>query len=61
VRKGFTELGVTRVVARTLVENAASRRVMEKIGLVEVDRYLYDDRLPAVKYGLDREAYGEQK
>jgi len=61
LRKGFTELGVTRVVARTLVENAASRRVMEKIGLAEVDRYLYDNRLPAVKYGLDRDKYTEQR
>ena len=33
VRKGFTELGVRRVVASTMVVNTASRRVMEKAGL----------------------------
>ncbi|MBV9851049.1 MAG: GNAT family N-acetyltransferase, partial [Armatimonadetes bacterium] len=30
IRKGFMELGVGRVTATTLVENIASRRVMEK-------------------------------
>jgi RimJ/RimL family protein N-acetyltransferase len=33
IRKGFVELGVRRVVAETMVVNAASRRVMEKAGL----------------------------
>jgi RimJ/RimL family protein N-acetyltransferase len=33
IRKGFTELGMQRVVAETMVVNAASRRVMEKAGL----------------------------
>ncbi len=33
IRKGFAELGVQRVVAETMVVNAASRRVMEKAGL----------------------------
>jgi RimJ/RimL family protein N-acetyltransferase len=33
IRKGFTELGVRRVVAETMTINAASRRVMEKAGL----------------------------
>jgi RimJ/RimL family protein N-acetyltransferase len=33
IRKGFTELGVERVVAETMAVNAASRRVMEKAGL----------------------------
>ena len=33
IRKGFTELGVRRVVAETMAVNAASRRVMEKAGL----------------------------
>ena len=36
VRKGFTDLGVRRVFAETMVVNAASRRVMEKAGLVYV-------------------------
>lgn len=33
VEKGFTELGVERVVAYTLVVHAASRRVLENAGL----------------------------
>jgi RimJ/RimL family protein N-acetyltransferase len=33
IEKGFTDLGVERVVASTMVVNVASRRVMEKAGL----------------------------
>src|SRR5918997_4916271 len=33
IRKGFTELGVRRVVAQTMAVNSASRRVMERGGL----------------------------
>lgn len=33
IRKGFTEMGVRRVVAETMAVNKASRRVMEKAGL----------------------------
>ena len=33
IDKGFTELGVQRVFASTMVVNVASRRVMEKAGL----------------------------
>ncbi len=33
IDKGFTELGVQRVVASTMVVNVASRRVMQKAGL----------------------------
>ena len=33
IRKGFTELGVQRVVAETMAVNSASRRVMQKAGL----------------------------
>ena len=33
IRKGFSELGVRRVVAQTMTVNIASRRVMEKAGL----------------------------
>ncbi len=36
IRKGFTELGVQRVVAETMAVNTASRRVMEKAGLTYV-------------------------
>ena len=33
IHKGFTELGVQRMVAKTYEDNLASRRVMEKIGM----------------------------
>ena len=33
IHKGFTDLGVRRVVAQTMAVNTASRRVMEKAGL----------------------------
>ena len=36
IRKGFTELGVRRVVAQAMAVNTASRRVMEKVGLTHV-------------------------
>lgn len=39
IRKGFTELGVERVVASTYEANTASRRVMEKAGLTLVRAY----------------------
>lgn len=38
VRKGFEEFGLSRIVARTLAANTASRRVMERAGM----RYLRD-------------------
>ncbi len=36
IRKGFTELGVRRVVASTYQDNLGSRRVMEKAGMTLV-------------------------
>lgn len=39
IRKGFTELGVRRVVANTYEYNLASRRVMEKAGLALARTY----------------------
>jgi RimJ/RimL family protein N-acetyltransferase len=36
IRKGFAQLGVRRVVATTYQDNLASRRVMEKLGMVHV-------------------------
>ena len=36
IEKGFTELGVRRVVASTMAVNTRSRRVMEKAGLIFV-------------------------
>jgi RimJ/RimL family protein N-acetyltransferase len=42
IRKGFTELGVRRVFALTMTVNAASRRVLEKSGLILVRTFDYD-------------------
>ena len=39
IRKGFTELGVQRVLATTYQDNLASRRVMEKAGLKLIRTY----------------------
>jgi RimJ/RimL family protein N-acetyltransferase len=39
IRKGFTELGVRKVVASTYQDNLGSRRVMEKSGLTLVRAY----------------------
>jgi RimJ/RimL family protein N-acetyltransferase len=48
IHKGFTELGVERVVAETMAVNLGSRRVMEKSGLKLV-RTFQRDGLDAVE------------
>jgi RimJ/RimL family protein N-acetyltransferase len=59
IDKGFADLGTRRVVATTLADNAASIRVMEKVGLRFVRRFVYDapgawhDGRVAVEYALD--------
>jgi RimJ/RimL family protein N-acetyltransferase len=75
IRKGFTELGVRRVVASTYADNLASRRVMEKAGLTLVRTYrltpaellaLYGITCPElfdgddVEYALDRADWEQQ-
>ncbi|MDN3355485.1 GNAT family N-acetyltransferase [Actinomadura sp. DC4] len=47
IRKGFTELGVERVIARTMTVNEGSRRVMEKCGMTLV-RTFHPDGLEAI-------------
>ncbi len=53
IRKGFTELGVQRVVANAMAVNTASRRVMEKAGLTLVRRFHQEwpDRIPGDEHG----------
>ncbi|CAA9423190.1 MAG: Acetyltransferase, GNAT family [uncultured Rubrobacteraceae bacterium] len=65
VKKGFADLGVRRVWAQTMAVNAASRRVMEKAGLVYVRTFHleWEDPLPGtehgeVEYALTRDAWG---
>jgi RimJ/RimL family protein N-acetyltransferase len=53
IRKGFTELGVERVYAQTMVVNTGSRRVMEKAGLRYVCTFHEDwpDQIPGAEHG----------
>ena len=50
---GFTDLGVERVFAHTMTDNAASRRVMEKCGLslVRTTPYEGDDIIEGSEHG----------
>jgi RimJ/RimL family protein N-acetyltransferase len=61
IRRAFSELGVSQVVATTMAVNSASRRVLEKAGLRHVRTVYLDwpDPLPGnehgdVEYRLDR-------
>jgi RimJ/RimL family protein N-acetyltransferase len=64
IRKGFTDLGVRRVVAETMVVHVASRRVMEKAGLRLVRTFhqpwpypIEGDELGDVEYAIDRDEW----
>ena len=68
VCKGFTELGVQRVVAETMAVNAASRRVMEKAGLTLVRTFhqAWPDPIPGdehgdVEYALTKAEWARQE
>src|SRR5919198_5881762 len=53
IRKGFTELGVRRVVASAYQDNLASRRVMEKAGLrlVRTFHQPWPDHIDGAEHG----------
>jgi RimJ/RimL family protein N-acetyltransferase len=52
IRKGFTELGVRRVIASTYEENIGSRRVMEKAGMTLVRTFrMTPEEYAAMGYG----------
>lgn len=53
IHKGFTELGVTRVYARTMAVNTRSRHVMEKLGLTlaRTFRLEFDDPIDGSEHG----------
>lgn len=56
MRYGFEEVKLDRIVAITLPEHLASRRVMEKAGLkYERDAHFYN--LDVVYYAVSREAW----
>ena len=68
IQKGFTELGVRRVVATTMTVNTASRRVMEKAGLRFVRTFYQEwpDRIEGeehgdVEYALTRAEWEQQE
>jgi RimJ/RimL family protein N-acetyltransferase len=68
IRKGFSELGVRRVYAETMVINTASRRVMEKSGLkfVRTFHQAWPERIEGdehgdVEYALTREDWERQE
>jgi RimJ/RimL family protein N-acetyltransferase len=54
LRHAFDTLNAPRVIALTLADNLASRKVMEKIGMHWEADYLHDGRLPAVRYAIGR-------
>jgi RimJ/RimL family protein N-acetyltransferase len=45
--------GAPRVIATTDIKNWASRRVMEKIGMVYTNDFLYNGTLPSVRYEIE--------
>lgn len=64
IEKGFSELGVHRVVAYTMAVHVASRRVMEKAGLRYIRTFHADWPFPIpgdeqgdVEYALDRSTW----
>ena len=67
ISKGFTELGVQRVVAETMAVNSASRRVMLKVGLTYVRTFHQEwpERIEGgehgdVEYALTKADWGRQ-
>ncbi len=68
IRKGFTELGVQRVVAEAMAVNGASRRVMEKAGLKLVRTFhqpwpypIEGDQFGDVEYALDKAGWQQDQ
>ncbi len=54
VRKALTELDAAQVVAVALVDNVASWRVMDKVGMKRVGTFEIPEYGSAVKYALRR-------
>jgi [ribosomal protein S5]-alanine N-acetyltransferase len=59
VRYGFEVVGLERIISATRADNLASRRVMEKCGLVFQEEFPYKGAR-AVWYALDRERWQAQ-
>jgi ribosomal-protein-alanine N-acetyltransferase len=56
LRYGFEHLRLERIIAATLVENSASQRVLEKIGM-QYERTFQFRGLDAISYSFARTAY----
>jgi RimJ/RimL family protein N-acetyltransferase len=68
IDRGFTQLGVRRVVAETMVVHGASRRVMEKAGMTVARTFHQDWPYPIpghergdVEYEITREQWERQR
>lgn len=68
VHKGFTELGVRRVVAETMVVNTGSQRVLVKAGLSHMRTFhtSWEEPIPGtehgeVEYALDKADWERQR
>jgi RimJ/RimL family protein N-acetyltransferase len=64
VRYGFDDVGLDRIIAQTLTVNAASRAVMERVGLTYVRTYPSSMTAPVadvgegeVEYAMTREQW----
>lgn len=53
---GFGEKGLDKIIGRALVENLASIRVLEKIGMKH-EKYVDFDGKAGVVYGIDKRSY----
>lgn len=58
VRYGFEELGLARVVGIAHVENRASQRVLEKLGMVLVEQREFFG-IPCYRYAVERPSFDE--
>ena len=56
VRYGFEELGLERVIGIAHVENIASRRVLEKLGMARLEQKEFFG-IPCYRYAVERSAY----
>lgn len=54
LRLGFERYDLQRIVGRAMAANPASLRVLEKLGMVQTNRFLQEGRT-WIQYGIDRQ------
>ena len=59
VRYGFRELGVDRIVGIVHTGNGASQRVLEKLGMVRIERKEFFG-MDCYRYAIDRAGFGAE-